>query len=198
MISCSKKLLINCVNADPGGCICIIYSKDSKYDTYWLLAKTHDPENRLQKLNEIHRRLSHWNWHTDSYHICCQIPSLSPGLSYDQQSYQWFTGELNGFMNTYLAYSAGQSPEATHSVVKWPLSDRFISDPDCIFCHSDGCKKVKKAHYWTIKSPSKLGFGGREIVINIAETKNKIMISFYGSRDGTFVIVKPSSFLIGI
>ena len=22
-------------------------------------------------------------------HICCQIPSLSPGLSYDQQCYQW-------------------------------------------------------------------------------------------------------------
>ena len=21
--------------------------------------------------------------------------------------------------------------------------------PDCIFCHSDGCKKVKKVHYWT-------------------------------------------------
>ena len=32
-----------------------------------LLATTHDPENRFQKLNEIHRRrLSHWNCHTDS------------------------------------------------------------------------------------------------------------------------------------
>ena len=34
---------------------------------YSLLANTHDPDNRFQKLNEIHRRrLSLWNWHTDS------------------------------------------------------------------------------------------------------------------------------------
>ena len=34
-------------------------------------------------------------------HICCQIPSLSPSLSYDQQCYQWYTGKLNFFMDTY-------------------------------------------------------------------------------------------------
>ena len=35
-------------------------------------------------------------------HVCCQIPPLSPaGLSYDQQCYQWFTGKLNCFMDTY-------------------------------------------------------------------------------------------------
>ena len=148
----------------------MIYFKDSKCDTFSLLANTHDPENRFQKLNEIHRRLSHWNWHTDSYHICCQIPSLSPGLSYDQQCYQWFTGKLNCFMNTYLSCSAGQSTEVTHS-----------------------CKKVKKAHYSTIKPLSRLEFGGGEIVIKTAEAKNKIIISFNGSRDRTFLSVKPSS-----
>ena len=31
------------------------------------------------------------------------------------------------------------------------------------------------------------------MVIKIAKAKNKIMISYYGSRDKTFVIVKPSS-----
>ena len=53
--------------AVPGGCICIIYFQDSKCDTFSLLANTHDPENRFQKLNKIHRRrLSWWNRHTDS------------------------------------------------------------------------------------------------------------------------------------
>ena len=73
--------------------------------------------------------------------------------------------------------------------VEWQI----YVQPDCIFCHSDGCKKVKKAHYWTLKPLSKLKFGDGEIVIKTAEVRNKIMISFYGSRDRTFVIVKPSS-----
>ena len=73
--------------------------------------------------------------------------------------------------------------------VEWQI----YLQPDCIFCHSDGCKKVKKAYYWTIKPLSKLEFGGGEIVIKTVEAKNKIIISFYGSRDRTFVIVKPSS-----
>ena len=67
MSSYSEKSLINCVHADPGGCMCFIYFLVSKCDTFSLLADTHDPENRFQKLNEIHRRrLSHWNGHTDS------------------------------------------------------------------------------------------------------------------------------------
>ena len=94
-------------------------------------------------------------------------------------------------MDTYLSSSGGQIPEATHSVAKWSLSDRFMSNPYCIFCHSDGCKKVKKAHYWTIEPLSK--FGGGETVLKTAESKNKIIISFYGSRGRTFVIVKQSS-----
>ena len=36
-------------------------------------------------------------------------------------------------------------------------------------------------------------FGGAETVIKTAEAKTKIMISFCGSRDRTFVIVKPST-----
>ena len=67
MGSYSEKLLINCVHSDPVGCMCIIYFLVSKFDTFSLLANRHDPENRFQKLNEIHRRrLSPWNCHTDS------------------------------------------------------------------------------------------------------------------------------------
>ena len=144
MSSCSEKLLINCVHADPGGCMCIIYLLHSKCDTYSLLANIHDPENRSQKLNEIHRRkFSHWNCYTDSLAFFGQIPSLSPGLSYDKQCYQWFSGKLNCFMDTYLFSSAGQDTEATHSVANWPLSNRFMPNPDCMFCHSDVRKSRK-------------------------------------------------------
>ena len=57
---------IKIINADPGGCMCIIYFLNSKCDTFLFLANAHDPENRFQKLNEIHRsRFSHSNCHTD-------------------------------------------------------------------------------------------------------------------------------------
>ena len=72
-------------------------------------------------------------------------------------------------MDTYLSSSAGQGTEATHSIAKWSLSDRFMFNPDCIFCHSDGCKKVKKTYYWTIEPLSKFEFGGGETVIKTAE-----------------------------
>ena len=67
MSSYSEKLLINCVHSDPGVCMCIIYFLDWKCDMFSLLANTHGPENRFQKLNEIHRRrFNHWNCHTGS------------------------------------------------------------------------------------------------------------------------------------
>ena len=93
-----------------------------------------DTQEEIQLLELLHRLT----------HIFGQIPSLSIGLSYDQQCYQWFSGKLNCFMDTYLSSSAGQDTEATHSVAKWSLSNRFMSNPDCIFCHPDGCKKSKK------------------------------------------------------
>ena len=73
-----------------------------------------------------------------------------------------------------------------------------MSNPNCIFCQSDGSKEVKKAHYWTKEPLSKFEFGGGETVIRTAEAKNKIMISFHGSRDRTSVPVKPSSNQVAI
>ena len=72
-------------------------------------------------------------------------------------------------MDIFPPSSAGQSNEATQSAVKWSLSDRFMSNPNRICCHSDGCKKTKKAHYWTIEPLSKFEFGGGETVIKTAE-----------------------------
>ena len=150
--------------------MCIIYFLDSKCDTFQLLANTNDPENRFQKLNGIHRsRLSHWNCHTDSLtfiarsHFCHQALAMINNATNDSLA-NWIV-----VMDTYLSSSAGQGTEATHSVAKWSLSDRFMSNPDCIFCHSDGCNKVKKTYYWTIEPLSKFEFGGGETIIKTAE-----------------------------
>ena len=62
-----------------------------------------DTQEETQQLESPHRFA----------HICCQITSLSPGLSYDQQCYQWFTGKLNCLMDAYPSNSAGESNEAT-------------------------------------------------------------------------------------
>ena len=73
-----------------------------------------------------------------------EIPSLSPGLSYDQQCYQWFTGKLNYFMDTYPSSSAGQSNETTCSAVKWSLSERFMSNPTAFSVAQTDARKSRK------------------------------------------------------
>ena len=52
-------------------------------------------------------------------------------------------------------------------VVEWQI----YVHPDNIFCHSDGYKKVKKAHYQTTEPVSKFEFGDGETVIKTAEAK---------------------------
>ena len=97
----------------------------------------------------------------------------------------------NCFMDTYLPRSAGQCTDATHSVAKWPLSDRFMCNPSCIFCHSDGYKKVKKAYYWTMEPLYKFESGCGETVVKTTEAKHKIMISFHRSRDRNVWLWSP-------
>ena len=158
-----------------------------------LLATTHDPENRFQKLNEIHRRrLSNWNRHTDSLtfvarsHQCQQALAMINNATIDSLV-DWiilWALTIQFCWSKYWGYSF-----SCEMVIEWQIYVR----PDCILCHSDGCKKVKKVHYWTKEPLSKFEFGGGETVIRTAEAINKIMISFHGSRDRTFVLVKLSS-----
>ena len=71
-----------------------------------------------------------------------------------------------------------QTPGEISKIIqaKLSLSERFMSNPNCIFCYSDRCKKVKRAHHWTIEPLSKFEFGGGETVMRTTEAKNKIMI----------------------
>ena len=93
MSSYNEKLWIDCIHADPAGCICIIYFQDCNlwhvltFSNYtWSRKQIPEVEWGTQEETqplELPHRLTH---------ICCQIPSSSPGIRYDQQCYQWFTG----------------------------------------------------------------------------------------------------------
>ena len=158
-----------------------------------LLATTHDPENRFQKLNEIHRRrLSNWNRHTDSLtfvassHHCHQALVMINNATNDSLV-DWiilWALTIQFCWSKHWSYSFSCEMVFEWQIYVWP---------DCIICHSDGCKTVKKVNYWTKEPLSKFEFGDRETVIKTAEAKNKIMIFFYWSRDRTFMLVKPSS-----
>ena len=147
MSSYSEKLLINCVHAVPGGCMCIIYFLHSKCDTYSLLANIHDPENRSQKLNEIHRReFSHWNCYTDSlaflarFHHCHQALAMINNATNDSLA--------NWIVLWTLTYPVLLVKTLRLLIqLQWPLSNRFMPNPDCMFCHSD-VRKSRKHIIW--------------------------------------------------
>ena len=151
----------------------------------------------FQKLNEIHRRrLSHWNCHTDTLTFVARSHHCHQALAMINNATS--TSAANDSLVNWIVLWTRTHPillvKALRPLIQlqW-LSDRFMFNPDCIFCHSDRCKKVKKAHYWTKVPLSKFEFGGGETVIRTAEAKNNIMIFFYGSKDRTFVLVKTGS-----
>ena len=67
--------------------------------------------------------------------------------------------------------SADKSTDASRTSAKRSSRDRFIFNADCIFCHSEGRKKIKKAKSWTTEPLSKFEFGGGETIIETAEAK---------------------------
>ena len=171
--------------------MCIIYFLVSKCDTFSLLANRWsrkqipevewDTQEGTQPL-ELPHRLAH---------ICCQIPSLSPSLSYDQQCYQWFTGKLNCFMDTYPVLLV----KALRLLIQL-RNGHWVTDLcpalTAFSIIQMGVRKSRK-HILDNRAPIQIWIWCGKTVIKTAEAKNKIMISFYGSRDRSFVIVKPST-----
>ena len=170
--------------------MCIIYFLDSKCDTFSFLANTHDPENRSQKLNKIHRRrLSHWNCHTDSLtfvarsHHCHQALAMINNATNDSLA-NWIV------LRTVILFCWSKHWGYSFScemVVEWQI----YVHPDNIFCHSDGCKKVKKAYSWTTEPVSKFEFGGGETVIKTAEAKTRSWFPFMDQGIGHLWLWSP-------
>ena len=118
-------------------------------------------------------------------------PITVTGLSYDQQSYQWFTGKLNCLMENlpiqFCWWKQWGYSFNCEMVVEWQI----CVQPRLHFSHPDGCEKVKRAHYWKTEPLCKFEFGGGETVIKTAEAKTR---SWYPSMDqGIWPLVRPSS-----
>ena len=133
MSNYGEKLLINSVHADPGGCMCIIYFLDSKFNTFSLLANTNDPENRFQKLNGIHRsRLSHWNCHTDSLtfvarsHLCHQALAMIKNATNDSLANWVLLWTL-----TYPVLMHRNKPNITYLLILFCWSRHWIYSFSC-------------------------------------------------------------------
>ena len=84
-------------------------------------------------------------------HICCQIQSLSPSLSDDQQCYQWFTGKLNCFMDTYPVLLV----KALRLLIQL-RNGRWVTDlcptPTAFSVTQMGVRKSRK-HIWDNRAP---------------------------------------------
>ena len=162
---------------------------------YSLQANTHDPENRFQKLNEIHRRrLSLWNWHTDSItfvarsHHCHQRALAMINNAPNDSLANWIVLWLLTYpvllvkaLTLFIQLRTGR----WETDLCPTLTAFFVTQMDV--------RKSRK-HIIGQKSPyPNLNLVVKKLLSKLQSLKNKITISFYGSRDRTFVIGKQSS-----
>ena len=178
MTSNSKRLKTYGVGVGGGGTndsLCIIHFPDSKSDTFTFISDTQDPENRLHKFQDISRkRLSQPAESLHIFaHICSQIPlSLSPEHGYHRDCYQRFTGKLDRLIDVNDGSTSDAYVRAdTLRGSKRLSSDKFIFNPNCIFCRSEGRKKIRKATTWTSEALVKFEFGGGSTVLKAEENK---------------------------
>ena len=153
---------------------CIIHFPDVNVsDPIILLSSTENPDERLQKLNDICRRrlsepIDSANRMTD---ICSQVPSsyvYEHMHGYHRQCYQRFTGNL-----TRLKTSAVLEEKPSTSRPKRRSSaEKYIFPPECIFCDKGGKRKVKKGSAWTTEDLSKFEYGGGATILETAEQCN--------------------------
>lgn len=151
--------------------VCIIHFQDSKAEKLTLLSNTVDPEGRLEKLQDISRR--RLGQPVDSphrlAHICSQVPiTLLPEHGYHRECYQRFTSKLDRLVDNESLNTPGPS---TGRVCKRSSTDKYIFHPDCIFCHSEGRKKIKKGQSWTTEGLANFEYGGGGTVLKAAEVK---------------------------
>ena len=163
-------------NTGDGGLkeTCIIHFPDVKVsDPIILLSSTDNPDERLQKLNDICRRrllepIDSANRMTD---ICSQVPSTYATEhmhGYHRQCYQRFTGNL-----TRLKASAVLEEKPSTSRPKRRSSaEKYIFPPECIFCDKGGKRRVKKGSAWTTENLSKFEYGGGATILETAEHCN--------------------------
>ena len=128
--------------------MCVLHFKESAHEHFTFIAKVKDPEALWINLLKIRddRRSNlldlHIGWTVDS--IFDQIPeSLSQFCSYHRDCYKHFTSNLSRLILRQGSTSE-DAPSARQSSCDSATKDCSIFKPDCIFCNSEGRKKVNK------------------------------------------------------
>lgn len=121
---------------------CIIHYRDSSSGPLTTLT-----EERLSKLKEIQkRRLSEPvdSPHRMSY-VCLQIPdTVEENHGYHRQCYKRFTSNLERLSSSSTSSSLTETDVCRPRPPRCPSdgSEKFIFNPDCIFCHKTGKKRL--------------------------------------------------------
>jgi len=151
---------------------CVVHIEGLKYGPLQLFINKKDGEKTLQKLKEV-RSLRQCQPVGSKYRMheaCDRIPeSYTDYDGFHRECYQRFTMNLNRLETPpempEPACSSRSSRRSSND------SDTVIFKPDCIFCNSVGCKKIKVKGNWTTEGTSQFEFGGWKRVLEAAEEK---------------------------
>ena len=154
--------------------VCIVHINGLKYTDIHMLSTDKDPEKKLARLKEI-KQLRLKQPPESSYRMaasCDLIPDvLSDNHGFHWECYKRFTMNLDRLLPK-ATRSQQTSDEAGGSRMRRKgSSDNIIFHPDCIFCNSEGRKKVKIQGTWTTQGMSQFECEGWKSVIEMAETK---------------------------
>ena len=140
---------------------CVVHIEGLKYGPLQLFINKKDGKKTLQKLKEV-RSLRQCQPVGSKYRMheaCDRIPeSCTDYDGFHRECYQRFTMYLNRLETPpempEPACSSRSSRRSSND------SDTVIFKPDCIFCNSEGCKKIKVKGNWTAEGTSQFEFGG--------------------------------------
>ena len=156
---------------DCSSLVCIVHVPGLQYGPLLQLSANEDGYQKLDKLKEIRdKRLAQ---HAGSVHQMKDTCNLIPDVikehhhGYHRVCYQRFTMNINRL----ATHSDSREPSRSRPSRR-SSADHMLFAPDCIFCNSEGRKKVKSKGAWTTEGMSSFISDGWQTILEIAEKTN--------------------------
>ena len=156
---------------DSGGLTCIVHIPGLQYGQVIPLGS--EDANKLAKLKDVRdRRLAQ---PAGSVHrmtdTCKLIPeTLGEKHGFHRVCYQRFTMNLDRLKAPYVTEEPSSSRLSRRT-----SGDQVLFTPDCIFCNSEGRKKVKSQGTWTTEGKSVFDSDGWRSVVCVRWQKRRMM-----------------------
>lgn len=152
--------------------VCIVHIKGLKYSDIHMFSDDKDPSKKLEKLKEI--RNLRLGQPPGSSHRMKESCDLIPEVICDNHGFHWecykrFTMNLDRLQP--IAGTSQPTPDSSGRMRRKPSTDHIIFNPDCIFCNSEGRKRIKTRGIWTSQGMSQFEFDGWKSVLQMAEKK---------------------------